>query len=185
MHESGGPNRWKGLSLGLVGGAAGTLAMGGYWRIAQAVLGSDPRAATRGDGPHALADISLVGAHHTEEESSTAAMGRIAYTRLAGKPPESPETASTLSYVVHYGYGIAQGGLFGALGSGRMDRIVAEGAAYGTGLWLFGDELGISLLGLADGPGRYPLSQHLARWGAHIAYGVALSATTTVLRRIV
>jgi len=178
------PNRWKGLSIGLVGGFAGTLAMGGYWRIAQAVLGSDPRAATRDDGPHALSDISLAGTHHTEEESSTAAMGRIAFTRLAGQPPKAPETASTLSYVVHYGYGTVQGVLFGALSGGRVGQILPEGAAYGTGMWLFGDELGISLLGLAEGPGRYPLSQHLARWGAHIVYGVALATTTTVLRRI-
>lgn len=43
----------------------------------------------------------------------------------------------------------------------------------------------ISLLGLADGPGTYPLSQHLARWGAHIVYGLTVAATANLLRRVV
>lgn len=179
------PDRWKGYVVGLIGGAVGTLAMGGYWRALQSVLGSDPRSATRAGGPHALSDISLIGIHHTDDESSTAAMGRIAYTALAGKPPAAGETTATLSYVVHYGYGTAQGGLFGALSSGQGDRALAEGAAYGTGMWLVGDELGISLLGLADGPGTYPLSQHVARWGAHLVYGLTVAATTSLLRRLV
>lgn len=179
------PNRWKGAVLGLVGGAVGTVVMGGYWWTLQTLVGSDPRAATREDGPHPLEDISLVGTHHGKEESSTAAMGRIAYTQIAGKAPETEETSALLSYLVHYGYGTLQGGLFGALSGGQAAQELGEGAAYGTGMWLFGDELGIALLGLADGPGKYPLGQHLSRWGAHVAYGLTTAATVGILRRVV
>jgi len=178
------PNRWRGFVLGLLGGVVGTVVMGGYWRLATAVLGDDPRAATRDGGPHPLDDISLVGTHHTPEESSTAAIGRIAYTRLAGQPPEQDETKSTLSYVVHYGFGALQGGLFGALtAAAPAPTALTAGPAFGTAVWLGADEIGVSLLGLADGPTKYPVSQHLHRWGAHIAYGLGLAATTGALRR--
>ncbi len=118
------------------------------------------------------------------DESSTAAIGRIVYTALSGKPPENAETAATLSYLVHHSFGSAQGGLFGALTNGRGDRTVAEGTAFAAAIWLGADELGVSLLGLADGPGKYPLSQHLARWGAHVVYGLTVAATTNLLRRM-
>jgi len=157
--------------------------MGGYWSVATALAGSDPRAATREGGPHPLDDISLVGIHHGPEESSTAAIGRLAYQRVAGKPPESDETKTLLSYLVHYGYGSLQGGLFGALNEGGRFGTVPAGAAYGAGMWLFGDEGVVSLLGLADGPGKYPLSQHLHRLGAHLAYGLVTAMVTTALRR--
>lgn len=176
------PNRWRGFLLGLVGGAVGTMAMGGYWKAATALVGKDPRAVGREDGPHALDSISLIGRHHGEEESSTAAIGRIAYAVVAGKAPQTDETKAALSYLVHYGYGSLQGGLYGALTGEPGRREVIDGAAYGTGLWLLGDELAIPLLGLADGPGKYPLGQHLHRWGAHLCYGLATAATTKALR---
>ncbi len=178
-------NPWRGAVIGLAAGIAGTVAMGGYWSIATRLTGSDPRAATREGGPHALEDISLIGTHHGDDESTTAAMGRIAYTRLGGKPPEAEETASTLSYLVHYGYGATQGGCYGALTDGKDVSIVAGGLAFGTGLWIGGDELAGSLLGLAAGPGAFPVAQHLHRWGAHLTYGVAVALVTRLLRALV
>ena len=175
------PNRWRGFAIGLVAGAAGTGAMGGYWSAATALAGDDPRARVREDGPHALEDISLVGRHHGDDESTTAAMGRIAYERLAGTPPESDEAKSVLSYVVHYGYGSLQGGVYGAMAT---DSVVLGGSAFGTALWLGGDEAAGSLLGLADGPGKFPMSQHLHRWGAHLVYGIAVALVTKVLGRL-
>lgn len=73
-------NPWRGVVIGLVAGVAGTVAMGGYWSVVTRLTGSDPRAATREGGPHPLEDISLIGTHHGDDESTTAAMGRIAYT---------------------------------------------------------------------------------------------------------
>lgn len=179
------PNRWRGFVLGVAGGVVGTIAMGGYWRAATALAGKDPRAETRQDGSHALDAISLVGTHHAPDESSTAAVGRLAYATLAGKPARTAETRATLSYLVHYGYGATQGGFFGALTVDRDGQAGRDGAIFGTGLWLLGDELAMSLLGLADGPGKYPLGQHLHRWGAHLVYGVTTAVTTKLLRWLV
>ncbi|HEV2108874.1 MAG TPA: hypothetical protein VGR16_11470 [Thermomicrobiales bacterium] len=178
-----GPNRWKGFVLGLAGGVVGTVAMEGYWKAVTVALGADPRVATTDDGVDALKDVSLVGRQHMKEEGSTAAMGRIAFEQIAGKAPESDETKSVLSYEVHYAYGALQGGLYGAMTGDRGSRDVTDGALFGTALWLLGDEGAVSLLGLTEGPGSYPLKQHLARWGAHLVYGLATAATVKALRK--
>lgn len=178
------PNRWKGFVLGLAGGAAGTVAMGGYWKALTGILGSDPRMETVDDGVEALEDVSLVGQQHQEDEGSTAAMGRIAYEEIAGKTPESSETKSILSYEVHYGYGAVQGGLYGAVTGNWGNRDFRDGALFGTALWLLGDEGVASLLGLANGPGNYPLKQHVSRWGAHLVYGVTTAIAVKVLRKV-
>ena len=178
------PNRWQGLVLGIAGGVVGTVAMGGYWKAATALVGEDPRMATLDEPVESLEDIAVAGQHHQESESTTAAMGRMAYERIAGEPPASDETKALLSYVVHYAYGAIQGGFYGALSSGRGGRDLLGGVGFGAGLWALGDELAGSALGLAEGPGNYPVSQHLHRLGAHLVYGVATAAVTTVLRRI-
>jgi len=177
------PNRWKGLVLGTIGGIAGTIAMGYYWQAATALVGQDPRQETS-DEPGALDSISLVGKQHRDDESSTAALGRIGYRALAGAEPDG-ETKTTLSYLVHYGYGALTGGLYGALRGAGPLLDLRGGAFFGIGLWLFGDELGVSLLGLAEGPTTYPPGQHAHRFGAHVAYGLGVAATTRLLHRLV
>ena len=177
------PNRWKGFVLGVLGGVAGTVAMGYYWKAATALAGKDPRMETTDAGPDALESIALIGKHHQDDESSTAAIGRIGYRSLAGAEP-GQETKATLSNVVHFGYGPMVGGVYGALRATAPAPDFRGGLLYGTALWLLGDELGVSLLGLAEGPARYPLAQHLHRLGAHLTYGVAMAATTRVLDRL-
>ncbi|HET8522621.1 MAG TPA: hypothetical protein VFL82_05260 [Thermomicrobiales bacterium] len=177
------PNHWKGALLGLIGGAAGTYVMGEHIKLVTRVLGSNPLARTVGDGPHALDHISLIGTHHHPDESSTAALGRIAYHTLTGQDPND-ETKNVLSYLVDYAYGSLQGGVYGAFTGGSIPKNMIAGPVFGTIIWLLGDEGAVSLLGLADGPTKFPLSEHLHRWAVHIAYGTATAATTTALRRV-
>ncbi len=128
--------------------------------------------------------ISLIGTHHEEGESSTAAMGRIAYRAITGGDPESEETRTTLSYLVHWGYSMLMGGAYGAL-RGPADVLDLKGGlALGLGVWLFGDELATPLLGLAKGPTAYPPVLHAHAFAAHVAYGLATSAATQTLFRL-
>jgi uncharacterized membrane protein YagU involved in acid resistance len=111
-------------------------------------------------------------------------MGRIAYRVITGKEPESEETRTMLSYLVHWLISLGVSGLYGAL-RGRTPGPDAEGgAAMGTSLWLLGDELAMPLLGLTDGPTAYTPLLHLHAFGAHIAYGVASSLATQALHRL-
>jgi hypothetical protein len=107
------------------------------------------------------------------------------YQSITGKEPETKETKELLSQLVHWGYGILQGGLYGAWrdGNGRHPDL-KSGAVFGTGLWLLGDELTVPALGLQSGPTAVPPQDHLNRLGAHLAYGLATAVTTRVLHKL-
>jgi hypothetical protein len=184
MGKTDDPNRWKGFVLGVVGGAVGVLAMGYYWQAVTALTGQDPRKEKNEDGPHALDDIAVAGQHHQEGESSTAAMARILDEAATGKEPKK-ETKMTLSTLIHWGYGMLVGGLYGAMRGGAADvPDVPGGLGYGTGLWLFGSELAVPMLGLAEGPTTQPLESHAYALGAHFVYGTVAAATTQILYRV-
>ncbi len=175
-------NPWKGAILGMVGGVAGTLAMGLYWKAVKAATGEDPREAkSREPGP--LDDIAIPGPQTKRGEDSTEAVGRIVYDDLMGQAPPGRETKELLSSLVHWTYGSVQGAAYGAV-RGRQDPPdLAGGAAFGTALWVV-SELGLPLLGIGKGPTAYPPRHHAATLGAHAVYGTTAAAVTQVLRRL-
>ena len=180
------PNRWKGFVLGAIGGAIGVVAMRYYWKAVQAITGSDPRTESHGTpDTDALDSISLIGTHHQEGESSTAAVGRIVYQAITGKEPESQETKTTLSYLVHWILSMVMGGVYGAIRGKADGPDLAGGLALGVGLWFFGDELGFPVLGVARGPTAVPPVLHAHAFGAHVPYGLVTAATTQFLHRVV
>jgi hypothetical protein len=179
-------NRWKGFILGAVGGAVGVIAMRYYWKAASALAGGDPRKQSQGAPETDVLDsISVIGQHHEEGESSTAAIGRIGYQLITGKEPESQETRTTLSYLVHWLLSMFMGGVYGAIRGPASMPDVQGGLALGVGLWLFGDELAFPLLGLTKGPTAYPVAVHVHGFGAHLPYGLATAATAQLLHRLV
>jgi hypothetical protein len=189
MHSRGDP--WRGVVLGLIGGAAGVMAMDLYMRKVGPLLFGDQERAEGGDrgqrrgspaGP--LADISLVGQHHRGDESATAALGRMAYREVTGNPPDA-ETKTTLSHTIHWGYGVLQGGLYGVARAQEDGIDLPAGLIFGTGLWLFGDELAVPLLGVQEGPTAYPAEVHLNRLVGHLVYGATTAATTHLLHRLI
>jgi hypothetical protein len=181
MHHE--PNRWKGFVLGALRATAGVIAMQYYWKAVAAATGGDPRTQDGRSGPPALDDISLVGSHHQSDESTTAAIGRIGYQAVTGQAP-SDETKETLSYLVHWGISMLAGGAYGAVRGPAALPDLTGGLALGIGLWLFGDELAMPLLGLGDGPAAYPPAVHTHGFGAHIPFGLATAVTTQVLQQM-
>jgi hypothetical protein len=170
--------------LGAASGMAGMIGMRYYWKAVDSLRGKDPRKTQDNPPPDLLDNISLVGQNHRPGESSTAAMGRILYTRITGKEPESEELKTTLSYLADWAISAGAGGLYGAL-RGRASLLDLKGMlALGTGLWLFGDELGVGLLGLTAGPTAYPLDEHAYSFGAHLAYSLPVVAITRLLFRL-
>ena len=180
------PNRWKGFVLGVLGATAGVAAMDAYWarvapRLTEAV-GQGSESDAQASGP--LDDIALLGRQYRDGESSTAALGRIFYTRITGQEPQSAEAKTILSYLVHYVYGMLQGGVYGAARSDAGGLDLLGGAAFAVGLWLFGDELAVPLLGLQSGPTAATPVQHANRLGAHLTYGLTTAAVTRLLQRL-
>jgi hypothetical protein len=181
---------WKASLCGLVGGAAGTLVMEGYWKALNALTGYDPKQ-TKPNPKNApkSADLSLVGHPMREGEDSTQTVGRIAYESVAGNPPRSPKIRKALGPSVHWTYGTVQGGVYGAARHAALRRsvdvpdILGGGAAFGTALWGI-SVLVLPLLGLGKGPNAYPAKKHAAEWGAHVVYGLTAAAVTQALARL-
>jgi hypothetical protein len=176
-----GPNRYRGVVLGLLGGLAGTLAMGQYWtRVAPLVSG--PAEAEAQPPKHDAHSIALFGQQHQPGESSTAALGRIAYRAVRGQAP-GEQTATALSEAVHWGTGLLSGALYGAL-LARTGGTALTGATFGAALWAGNDEGLVPLLGLQDGPSAGNLRGHANRLGAHLSFGLGLGLSVWALGRV-
>ncbi|MCB0060697.1 MAG: hypothetical protein KDE19_01225 [Caldilineaceae bacterium] len=187
-------NRGQDILLGLLGGAVGVMAMDIFSQQIMPMFESDDQQQSNGQQEQsqwqqsdALDSISVVGKHHRQQESSTAALGRMVYQWLTDDEP-GQETKSMLSYGVHWGYGIAQGGLYGAWQGENagydLGTEVAQGVAFGTALWLFGDEGIVPMLGLQKGPTASPLTNHGERLTMHMVYGAATAAATHALKQM-
>jgi hypothetical protein len=170
------------LGYGLLGGAAGLLAMELVKRVtAPLVKARAPRPTD--EELTARTSRSAVGRHHGPEESATEALGRMFYENLVGRAP-SPGAQHKLSWAVHIGYGLLVASLYGAVRGGRdrgVARCVISGALFGAGLWLIGDELVVPLVGLSDKPATYPVTSHLQSLAQHLGFGVATAAATGAL----
>lgn len=181
-------NRWKGFVVGVIGSAAGLFAMKKYWQHVAPKVEEQKVLADTSVYPENLNldDVALKEKQYKEDESSTAALGRLAYKTITGKEPRSKETKEMLSYLTHWAYGLLQGGFYGAFrgknGSHWLD--LRGGMAHGAGLWLLGDETAVPALGLQSGPTAVSPAGHINRLGAHLAYGITTAATTQLLNKI-
>jgi hypothetical protein len=177
-------DRIEGLKHGLLAGAAGLAAMQlAHWATRPLVRRRAPRPTDVFATERAMSPLGL---RHLPDEAATAALARIAYQRVAHRPPPD-RLKPVLSWAVHIGYGLLVAALAGVLrASGRRgghttQGAVVSGALFGLGLWLLGDELAVPLLGLADKPTAYHPSQHAQSLVEHLAYGVAAATTARKL----
>jgi hypothetical protein len=181
-------NRWRGLVLGAAGGAAGTMAMGLYFKALPALAAGEDQpgddSTAQENGSHAFDDISLVGKHYQDGEGSTVAVGRLAYQTVVGRAPEAQETKTVLSEAVHWSFGTSMGALYGMLRDRAGWPDLGGGLAFGAGVWLFASELLLPLLGLAPGPTATPAQRHAKEFGAHLVYGAVVAAVTQALQRL-
>ena len=130
-----------------------------------------------------LRTISPFGPHHRSGEPVAEALGRLAYGKLSGHEP-SRGVRRALGWVVQVGYGLMAAAAYGVLRVRRGRRPVRDGAWFGVGLWLLGDELAAPLLGLADKPTAYHPTYHLQSLAEHLGFGIATAATTCALEEL-
>lgn len=186
-------NPWRDLVLGAVGGVAGTLAMGWYFKAAGALQARrqgdqappdehvGQAAADTTTPTDRLADIALLGPFYEAGENSTQAVGRWLYRLVTGHDPHSAETKTLLSELVHWSFGTTQGALYGLSRGPQPWPDLAGGLLFGSAVWLLASELAVPLLGFAPGPSAQPVRKHALEWGAHLVYGATVALTTQSL----
>jgi Protein of unknown function (DUF1440) len=85
--------------------------------------------------------------------------------------------------VVHYVFGIAMGGFYGALAEVAPVVTVGAGVPFGAAFWLTADELVVPALGLSEEPTEYPLSAHAYSFFSHTVYALTAEAVRRTVRR--
>ncbi len=85
---------------------------------------------------------------------------------------------------MHYIFGTATGGLYGA--AAELTPSIGVGAAvpFGIVFWLIADETAVPALGLSKAPTEYPLSTHATALAAHCVYGLTVDAVRRGMRRL-
>lgn len=84
--------------------------------------------------------------------------------------------------VVHYAFGTATGGLYGAIAEFAPEVTKGAGVPFGAAFWLVADEIAVPLLGLSKGPTEYPPSTHAYALASHLVYGLTAEVTRRVVR---
>ncbi len=166
---------WKGLVIGLAAGAAGSWVMNQFqaaWSKAAASLtkkrDSQSQEQGHGNGESVPATVKAASAvsrglfHHelTDREK-----------QLAGP-------------VVHYAFGAAMGGLYGALAETRLGAAKMAGIPFGTALWAAADEAAVPALRLGPPATKTPASQHAYALASHWVYALSMELVRLGLRRV-
>lgn len=152
--------RWRIIAAGAFGGVVASYMMNQFQGLlskAQTELSSDSGSGSDSSGGS------------SGENATVKAAQSISHAVGAGDiPEEEKESAGT---VVHYAFGGLVGAVYGALAS-QFPRVSSGyGVAYGSAVWLLGDEAAVPALGLAPSPEKSPLSTHLQALAAHCMYG--------------
>ena len=148
-----------------MGGLAGTWAMNHAQRAwSRAVNDAPPESAA---GKHDARDWQERDDGENANELAAQAVARL----LLGHTLKGEELAVAAS-LVHFMFGAAVGGLYGALTKEARAYRLKSGVALGLALWLIADELAMPLLGLSKSTTRRPAEMHVQSFTAHMVYGV-------------
>jgi hypothetical protein len=86
---------------------------------------------------------------------------------------------------VHYVFGTATGGLYGAAAEIAPQVTTGLGLPFGLGFWMVADEGVVPLLGLSKGPTEYPVSTHAYALASHLVYGLTAEITRRAVRNMI
>jgi uncharacterized membrane protein YagU involved in acid resistance len=84
---------------------------------------------------------------------------------------------------VHYVFGGLMGAAYGALAPVTPIASFGGGAAYGSALWFFADEIGVPAAGLSGPPSETAIKGHVKAWASHLVYGLVADLTRRALVR--
>jgi hypothetical protein len=162
----------KGAVAGLVGGLAGTWAMNhfqAWWT--QVSHGQEPQSAA---GRHDARDWQELAEGRNANELAAQTIARHTIHR-----PLDRQELGAGAMAVHFAFGGAMGGLYGAFWEISPATRQMGGAAFGTAVWAAADEIAMPVLGLSRPTTEHPPERHAHAFAAHIVYGV----TTEIVRR--
>ena len=79
--------------------------------------------------------------------------------------------------------GAGSAAVYGVLAEVAPIVTIADGAAFGTGVWLLADELAVPAAGLSKPPKEIPLTTHVYALASHLVYGWITETVRRAVRR--
>lgn len=183
--ESNGQDLFKGTIAGLVGGLVAS------WTMNQ--FQSAWSKATEGfEKPHGAQSLqpsdnpnSAQSENQNKEDNDDAtvkAAKAVSEGIFGHKLKESEKKPAGAA--VHYAFGSATGGLYGAAAEIAPQVTTGMGLPFGVAFWMIADEAVVPLLGLSKGPTAYPASTHVYALASHLVYGLTTEVTRRAVRNI-
>ncbi|MGN6378500.1 MAG: hypothetical protein ACTHNU_06075 [Gaiellales bacterium] len=93
-----------------------------------------------------------------------------------------PERISLLANAMHWGYGIAMGGVYGLVEGTVRPRPTVHGPIFGLAVWA-SSYASLVPLGLYEPPWQYEASTLVQDVSYHLAYGSGVGAGYVLMRR--
>lgn len=177
-------NVWKGTAAGLVGGLVASWTMNQF----QAVWTKAAAAFEKPDGAQSMQPSKREaidqGSEPNEEnqDDATVKAARAVSEGIFGHELKEDEK-QTAGAAVHYAFGTATGGLYGAVAEVLPEVTQGAGLPFGAAFWLVADETAVPLLKLSKPPAEYPISTHVYALASHLVFGLTAEFVRRSLRR--
>lgn len=173
MYFNGRPNLAKGVIAGVAGGIVASWVMDVYLARAGKKL---QRAAKKGNERTAARQHEEQGA--PSEDATVKTANAVSHAMTGHELTPAQKRAG--GPFVHYAFGAAMGGVYGALAEVSPLVTAGFGSAFGSALFTGADLIAVPALKLGSSPASQPISSLTAPSTAHIVYG----ATTELFRRV-
>jgi uncharacterized membrane protein YagU involved in acid resistance len=184
---------WKGLVAGLAAGLVASWTMNQFqavWtRLAEGFdkpHGAQSMQPSEGPNPNEMPESNQARSTNEppeEQDDATVKTAKAISEGIFGhkltKSEKKPAGA-----LVHYAFGTATGGLYGAMAEVAPQVTAGAGIPFGAVFWVTADEVAVPLLGLAKGPTEYPLSTHAYALASHLVYGLTAELSRRAVRQV-
>ena len=130
----------------------------------------------------ALAMQSSEKPHGRKPDPATVKVANLISEKVTGRKLPK-DYKSMAGEAVHYGMGASSAAIYGVLAEVAPIVTVAEGAAFGAGLWLLADETAVPAAGLSKPPREIPLATHIYALASHLVYGWITETVRSAVRR--
>jgi uncharacterized membrane protein YagU involved in acid resistance len=176
-------NVWKGIVAGLAAGFVASWTMNQFQAAWTKLAGDSQK-------PHGAQSMQpsegSTGDHNqdmSEQDDATVETAKVISEHVFGHELQESEKKPA-GAAVHYAFGTATGGLYGALAEISPEVTAGAGLPFGAVFWLVADEVTVPLLGLSKGPTAYPLSTHAYAFASHLVYGATAELSRRALRQV-
>jgi hypothetical protein len=179
----------KGLAAGLIGGLVASWTMNRFQAMwSRQEVGVEKPHGAQGIKPYVEGQESLTDKKGAPESSgkqqddpTEKIAGAVSESVFGHQLKESEKEPA--GAVVHYLFGVATGGFYGALAEVAPAITIGAGLPFGAVFWLAADEMVVPALGLSEKPTEYPLSTHAYSFFSHTVYALTVEAIRRTVRK--